>query len=61
MFDYLKKTVIIIIVIIIIIIIIIIMFPTSVNTAFFFVLVPVSYRDSQRNLQVQSMLHDEFS
>ena len=52
MFDYLKKTV---------IIIIIIMFPTSVNTAFFFVLVPVSYRDSQRNLQVQSMLHDEFS
>ena len=56
MFDYLKKTV-----IIIIIIIIMIMFPTSVNTVFFFVLVPVSYRGRQHNLQVQSMLHDEFS
>ena len=58
MFDYLKKTV---IIIIIIIIIIMIMFPTSVNTVFFFVLVPVSYRGRQHNLQVQSMLHDKFS
>ena len=50
-----------IIIIIIIIIVIIIMFPTSVNTAFFFMLVPVSYRDSQRKLQVQSTLHDKLS
>ena len=54
MFDYLKKTVIIIIIIIIIIMI-------MLNTVFFFVLVPVSYRGRQHNLQVQSMLHDEFS
>ena len=37
------------------------MFPQVWTLHFFFLLVPVSYRDGQRNLQVQSMLHDKLS